>query len=247
MPEGPSMVILKDAVKGYIGKKILKASGNAKFDKSLLENKKIMDFKTWGKHFIIVVKGVNIRIHFLLFGSYSLDEQTKPNKSLRLYLQFANGGIYFYTCAIRIVEGDLDDVYDWTADVMNDNWDKVSASKKLRSMPGTMVCDALLNQDIFAGVGNIIKNEVLYRIRLHPESLISNIPAKKLNQLITETRNYSFDFLEWKKAFVLKKHWLAHTKKACKRCNLPLIKKYCGKSNRRTFYCENCQVRYPAI
>ena len=57
-------------------------------------------------------------------------------------------------------------------------------------------------------------------------------------------RNYSFDFLKWKKDYVLKKHWLAHTKKTCKRCNIPLIKKYCGKTKRRTFFCENCQVKY---
>ncbi|HRO68823.1 MAG TPA: hypothetical protein PK951_00545 [Chitinophagaceae bacterium] len=42
-----------------------------------------------------------------------------------------------------------------------------------------MVCDALLDQEIFSGVGNIIKNEVLYRIRVHPESLIGDIPLKK--------------------------------------------------------------------
>ncbi len=107
-----------------------------------------------------------------------------------------------------------------------------------------MVCDALLDQQIFSGVGNIIKNEVLYRIKLHPETLVKNIPARKITELIKEARNYSFDFLKWKKEYVLKKHWLAHTKKICQRCDLPLIKKYCGQTNRRSFFCENCQVKY---
>ena len=80
-------------------------------------------------------------------------------------------------------------------------------------MPDTMVCDALLDQNVLSGVGNIIKNEVLYRIFLHPETLVGDIPPRKLTQLINESRNYSFDFLKWKKAYVLKKHWLAHTKK----------------------------------
>ena len=31
-----------------------------------------------------------------------------------------------------------------------------------------MVCDALLDQTVFAGVGNIIKNEVLFRTGVHP-------------------------------------------------------------------------------
>jgi endonuclease-8 len=108
-----------------------------------------------------------------------------------------------------------------------------------------MACDALLDQNIFAGVGNIIKNEVLFRIRLHPESLVGNVPEPVINELIAEARNYSFDFLEWKKAFVLKKHWLAHTKKTCPRCNIPFVKKYAGKTKRRSFFCTNCQVLYP--
>ena len=43
------------------------------------------------------------------------------------------------------------------------------------------------------------------------------------------------------KNYELKKHWLAHTKKICPRCNLPFIKKYAGETKRRTFYCEYCQ------
>ncbi|MEO6290002.1 MAG: hypothetical protein ABIO76_08785 [Ginsengibacter sp.] len=111
-------------------------------------------------------------------------------------------------------------------------------------MPEELVCDTLLNQNIFAGVGNIIKNEVLFRIRLHPETKMKDIPARKINGLIKEARNYSFDFLKWKKEFVLKKNWLAHTKKICPRDYVPFIKKYCGKTKRRTFYCEICQVFY---
>lgn len=244
MPEGPSIVILKELVQSYKGKKILDATGNSKFDKSILVNKTIIDFKSWGKQFFICVKDVNIRIHFLLFGSYSINEQTKPDKSLRLCLRFSKGSLYFYTCAIRIIEGNLDELYDWEGDVLSDKWNPAKARKKLRAIPDTMVCDALLNQDIFAGVGNIIKNEVLYRIRLHPETLVGNIPPGKLSWLLREARNYSFDFLTWKKAYVLKKHWLAHTKKTCQRCNLPITKKYTGKSQRRTFYCETCQEYY---
>ncbi len=45
---------------------------------------------------------------------------------------------------------------------MSDTWNAAAARKKLRAMPETLVCDALLDQNVFAGVGNIIKNEVLY-------------------------------------------------------------------------------------
>jgi endonuclease-8 len=243
MPEGPSIVILKEAAQEFKGQNILSVTGNSKQDIQRLQGETIVDFKSWGKHFLICFKDFTVRIHFMLFGSYSINEKIET-KITRLGLHLKNGDIYFYACSVQFIEGDINDVYDWTGDVMNDTWSAAKAKKKLKQQPKTLVCDALLDQHIFAGVGNIIKNEVCYRIKLHPESDIGALPAKQINDLVKEARNYSFDFLEWKKNFVLKKHWLAHTKTMCKRCDLPLIKRYSGKTKRRTFFCTNCQVLY---
>jgi len=243
MPEGPSIVILKELVHSFAGKKILEAGGNTKIDKTVFAGQKVLDFKSWGKHFLICLPKLTVRIHFLLFGSYSINEQTKPHP--RLHLKFAKGDLYFYTCSVKIFAEPADEIYDWTADVMNDGWDARKARKKLRAMPEALAADALLNQDIFAGVGNIIKNEVLFRIRVHPESKIGALPSRKLTELIKEARNYSFDFLKWKKAFELRKHWLAHTKKICPRDQIPFVKvQHLGKTKRRAFFCEACQVLY---
>ncbi|MCW3090943.1 MAG: endonuclease [Ferruginibacter sp.] len=242
MPEGPSIVILKDAVKMFTGQKIIAVTGNSKIDQQRLLNNKIIAFKSWGKHFLICFKDFTVRIHFLLFGSYLVNE--KKDRPVRLGLTFKTGEINFYACAIRIIEEDINAVYDWSADVMNDEWDEKKAITKLKKLPGLMVCDALLTQEIFAGVGNIIKNEVLYRICVHPESKTGKLPAAKMNALVKQARVYSFEFLEWKKNYELKKHWLAHTKKTCHRCELPLIKKITGVKKRRSFYCEHCQLLY---
>jgi len=246
MPEGPSIVILKELVQSFTGKKILEAGGNTKMDKRLLAGQKVISFRSWGKHFLICLPKLTVRIHFLLFGSYSINEQTKPNP--RLHLKFAKGDLYFYTCSVKFLAEDPDEIYDWSADVMNDQWDAARARKKLKAKPGMLVCDALLDQEIFAGVGNIIKNEVLFRIRVHPESKVGGLPPRKLTEMIREARNYSFDFLQWKKEFVLRKHWLAHTKSVCPRCHIPFIKvRHLGKAKRRAFYCDNCQILYDAI
>jgi endonuclease-8 len=242
MPEGPSIVILKEEVSAFKGKKIIGVGGNTRLDVAHLEGKKITDFKSWGKHFLICMKGLTVRIHFMLFGSYRVNEQKETPP--RLTLKFESGELNFYACSIKLIEEDPDDIYDWTADVMSDDWDAAKAKRKLKKLPDMLVCDALLDQNIFAGVGNIIKNEVLFRIFVHPESKIGKLPTKQLNALIKEARNYSFDFLEWKKKYVLKKHWLAHTKKTCPRCDIPLIKEYLGRTNRRSFFCTNCQVLY---
>lgn len=242
MPEGPSLVILKEELQSFKGKKIVTVAGNSKENIQQLAGEKIIDFKTWGKHFLICFKEVTLKIHFLLFGKYAINEK-KPAPP-RLSFQFAKGEINFYNCSVKFIVEPLEEVYDFTADVMNEEWDPKAAKKKLKEKPNTLVCDALLDQQIFSGVGNIIKNEVLYRIKVHPETLVGNLPAKKLNELVKEARKYSFDFLEWKKEYTLRKHWLAHTKKACSRDGAPILKKYLGKTNRRTFYCEICQVNY---
>ena len=82
------------------------------------------------------------------------------------------------------------------------------------------------------------KNEVLFRIKVHPLSKLGKLPPKKLKALVDETVNYAYDFLKWKKAYVLKKNWLAHTKRTCPRCEIPFVKKHLGKTNRRSFFLQ---------
>ncbi|MFZ6780695.1 DNA-formamidopyrimidine glycosylase family protein [Undibacterium sp. Ji83W] len=243
MPEGPSIRILQEAANGFSGKTVKKAHGNAKMDMSRMANQKIKAVRTWGKHFLIVFDDFTVRIHLLMFGSYRINEQ--KDAVPRLSLSFQDGEeLNFYTCSIKYLEGDINTHYDWTADVMSDNWDAAAARKKLRDHASMYVCDALLEQDIFSGVGNIIKNEVLFRIRLHPLSLVGSLSSAKLSEMVTQARQYSFEFLEWKKAFVLKQHWLAHTKKICPRCHIPFLKTHLGYKKRRAFYCEKCQKKY---
>jgi endonuclease-8 len=239
MPEGPSIVILKEEVQNFTGKEVIEVSGNTKVDVSRASHNKVIAFKSWGKHFLICFNGFTIRIHFMLFGSYRINE--RKDSPPRLSLMFKDGEINFYACSVKVLEGDVNDHYTWSEDVMNDKWDPAAAKARLLKSPDKLVCDALLEQDIFSGVGNIIKNEVLYRIYVHPEAKIANLTPEKLDEMIDEARTYSFQFLEWKKKYELKKHWLAHTKKTCLRCDLPIIKKITGVKKRRSFFCTNCQ------
>ena len=240
MPEGPSIVILKEAVQQFAGKKVIDVSGNTSVDIERLRDKKIVSFKSWGKHFLICFDDFTVKIHLLMFGTYRINE--RKDAVPRLSMVFSDGEINFYTCSIKILEGDIDSHYDWREDIMNENWSPSKAMESLKKIPKQMICDALLDQNIFSGLGNIIKNEVLYRTKIHPESFVGKIPDNDLKIIIDESSIYSFQFLDWKKKYELKKHWLAHTKKICIRCDLPLEKKYTGTKKRRSFFCTNCQI-----
>jgi len=247
MPEGPSIYITREAIQPLLkGKKITATRGNAKIEMDKLVGMKISDVRSWGKHLLICFPTIAVRIHFLMFGSYSIDEHIKQDRSLRMALTAGRHTIYFYTCSIRILEGYVEDLYNWENDLLSEQWNAAKARKKLKALPNEMACDVILNQDVFAGAGNIFKNEVLYRIKVHPETRIKNLPPKKLTELVKETHNYSYDFLKWKKAYVLRKNWLAHTKRTCQRCELPFTKKHLGKTKRRSFFCSNCQIKYTA-
>ncbi|MCD1117804.1 Fpg/Nei family DNA glycosylase [Chryseobacterium turcicum] len=152
--------------------------------------------------------------------------------------------MYFYTCSVKIVDESFLKKINWKADVMSDVWNPEKTENILKTTPKTMICDALMNQDIFSGVGNIIKNEALFRVGIHPESLIGNLPSKKLKEIISEARNYSFDFKKWKKANVLSKHFQIYHQKNCPKCGAEVVKKDTGKSKRTSFFCEKDQKMY---
>lgn len=244
MPEGPSIVILKEEAAGFTGRTIAAAAGNSKaLDYPRLVGQSVVALRSWGKHFLIELQDLTLKIHFLMFGSYRINE--RKDAPPRLSLQFDGGGEFnFYSCSIKQLEGELDALYDWRADVMSDQWKPALALKKLRAAPAMLACDALLDQNIFSGVGNIIKNEVLFRLSIHPLSAVGALPAVKLRALVKQAREYSFEFKAWKQAYVLKKHWLVHTKAMCPRCKTPLTKGHLGLTRRRSFYCERCQKMY---
>ncbi|MEO6801540.1 MAG: DNA-formamidopyrimidine glycosylase family protein, partial [Rhodanobacter sp.] len=216
MPEGPSIVILREEAEIFAGRTILRAEGNAKIDVDRLSERRVLALRSFGKQFLIQLQDdLAVRVHLLMFGSYRVDQSR--DIAPRLHLGFDEGELNFYSCSVRLLEGDLDALYDWRGDVMSDQWDPALARAKLRKMPRTLVCDALLDQNVFAGVGNIIKNEVLFRIRLHPLSEVGALSPYKLRELVQQARAYAFEFLVWKKAHVLARHWLVYNRGRCPR------------------------------
>jgi endonuclease-8 len=242
MPEGPSIVILREELNKFKGKKILKISGNAKIDLQRMKGLKILDIRSWGKHFLICFDGFFIRIHLLMFGSYRVNERKELDP--RLSVRFKDGEFNFYSCSIKLIEGDVDGFYDWESDTMSEKWNPSKALKALKYQENEMVCDSLMDQEVFAGVGNIIKNEVLFITKVHPESINKNIPVKKMKEVVKVAREFCFDFLRWKRKFELKKHYRIYTKKVCPDCGSKVKLKQTGHRMRRSFFCINCQVLY---
>ena len=240
--EGPSLVILNEEAQKFVGKRLLSCAGNAtKVDCPVLKGQKLTQLASWGKHFLISFETLTLRVHFLMFGSYRIDE-AKPDRSPRLSLTFRNGALHLYSCSIQTLAEPAEDIYDWRVDVMSDDWDESRVLRLVNKQPDAMICDMLLDQCVFAGSGNIIKNEVLFNLRLHPETKVRTLSAKERRTLVREVRAYSWQFYEWKKVFVLKKNWRVYRKRTCPVCDTKVLMRRTGKLDRVSFYCPTCQV-----
>jgi endonuclease-8 len=239
MPEGPSIVIMREELGRFRKKKVLGTSGNAKIDLSLIQGQTIQDIRSWGKHLLIIFKKHYLRIHLLMFGKYLINERRETEPRLRLI--FSKDELNFHACSVKLLPLAELEQYDWTRDAMSDEWDPLQAVKTVRKQKDAMICDVLMEQEYFSGVGNIIKNEVLFICKVHPETLCADIDLKKTREIVRVTREYCFDFLRWKRKFELRKHWQVYKKVKCPDCGNKLEKRPTGLKVRRSFICTNCQ------
>jgi endonuclease VIII len=242
--EGPSLLICREELEAFVGKKVLKISGNTKQPKNLLKGMKLLSTDSWGKNlFLIFCKGkktLTVKIHFLMWGSYRVNEK-RPGRKPRLQLNFRNGILYFYACSIKF---DADDYYrnlDRQVDLMSAAWNAEHVVQLMKKKKNAQLCDLFLDQSVFAGSGNIIKNEVLFNIRRNPLEKLSKISEKDWLKIAEAERDYCWDFYKWKKKFELKKHWQIYRQSQCPVCGAKVKRQETGRFKRRSFFCANCQ------
>lgn len=243
MPEGPQMVFLKEQAEQFVGQLFVKAGGSAKdipFDR--IRGQVLTDIRTFGKEILFCFPDVIIRVHLMLFGKYALNGEL--NRELRLGLEFEAGEINFYACDVRLIRDPLEKVYDWSTDILHHSFDSEKAVEKMINKPERLISEALLDQNILAGAGNIIKNEVLFRRQIHPQSLVGAIPETELNELIKACVRLSKEYLGWIHEGTDNAHWQVYRKNECIRDHIPLLKEKIGKPARSCYFCDKCQKLY---
>jgi len=249
--EGPSLYLAAKQLKPFRGQTVLAVSGNTKIEKERILNKTIKNIFSWGKHLVIQFDKFALRTHFLLFGAFEAEVNNSPltgdykrTYTPRLQLDFENGSIKLFNCSVRFLEtSNAKASYDFTIDIMSPKWDSDKAFDSIVSKPGVEIADILLDQEIFAGVGNIIKNEALWRVGIHPEMQVKNISPSALKKLITETQKFSLLFYKWRKVFSLRKHLDIYQKSICPRCGANVKREKTGKRNRISHFCPSCQIK----
>jgi endonuclease VIII len=248
--EGPSLHLAAEQLQPFVGKRIRSVSGNSKIGIERLSKLTVRNIFAWGKHLVFQFDDFALRVHFMLWGTFaatvdgaSVTGDYRRTGPPRLVLNFSNGEITMWAASIRFVEdADARSAYDFTADVMAPEWNAKAAFWKARAFARSEIADVLLDQDIFAGVGNIIKNEVLFRTGVSPFTKVQRISDRKLHEIVADARTFSFRFLELRKTFSLRKNLDVYGRSICPQCGGKINRRIHGRRQRRSFFCMRCQL-----
>lgn len=243
MPEGPTIKYFSRRLKRYIGKTVTEASGYGEMDKTAIVNLPLKDVETFGKNLIFVFKDFFVTAHFGLFGSMVVNDRKKVNASFALH--FSDSEINFYVTKTKLYTGKPTDHFNFKTDILKPEFDADFVLNELKEKyADQMIGDVLMDQNIFTGVGNIIRVETLYHAKIHPESIVKDIPEKKLIFLLKMVVDYSEEFLNLMKTGNVKEAALVYGKKICPKDKRELLIAEMGKVKRKTYVCEKCQKLY---
>ncbi|NOZ58499.1 MAG: hypothetical protein GXO66_02825, partial [Euryarchaeota archaeon] len=188
--EGPGVRVIAEELRKLEGERVAEAWGNSrKLDFSLLEGRRINRVFSFGKELFLDL-GVFLRVHFLMYGGFSLGRLTRSREKVRLCLR-ASRSAYFYNCSVRLLHSAPQ--REWELDILSPEW---SPGRVLPLLKGAdeLVGDLLLNQEVFPGVGNIIRLEALFRAGVHPMSRVEHLPEEALLRLLEEVRSFAMLF-----------------------------------------------------
>lgn len=192
MPEGPSILHLSNKLRPFIGKKVRDAGGYDKMPTAWIKGQILEDIKTHGKHLFFIFSNGVVQLHLGMFGKVLVNERKEVNR--RFYLEFDNGEVNGYVTIMKKLDHFPEEIFDERNDVLSKKFSAAFVKKLLQKHNGKLIADVLMDQKVFAGVGNKIRIEALYNAGVHPFSITGKIPAEKLDELIKEVRAYAKKF-----------------------------------------------------
>lgn len=234
--------------------------------RDLIIGLQIKGFRRRGKNLIVeFTKGkISLLIHLKMTGRMLIREKKDPEDrwthvvfSLKKgeeekELRFANQRKFGYVRAVNTQE--LEEIISKLGpepldDLTYEVFEKTLLSKKIA------IKKILLDQSLFAGIGNIYANDALFLAKIHPETIAKDISKKKMRVLFKSVEEVLKKGLAYRgasddsylDAFGIKgkyqEHFLIYRKDKtfCPRCNTKIKRIKVG--GRGTFYCPSCQKK----
>jgi endonuclease-8 len=139
-------------------------------------------------------------------------------------------------------------------DPLSLSFDPADAVRRFSADPSATIADALLNQRVIAGVGNVFKSEILFECRVHPFDQVGDLEPATLAALVesasralrrnvgeagqdSNDRRRMTSRLNREEAL-----WVyRRAGKACHRCGSEIHMRKVGLDARSTYWCPSCQ------
>jgi len=272
MPELPEVETVRKTLKNLILNyeiesidvyytKIIKEVSLTDFIKRLV-GRTILDIKRYGKYLIFIFDDVALISHLRMEGKYFIKDQSEHvEKHEHIIFNFTNGLSLRYhdvrkfgTMNLR----DLDKIYSTNPlkKLGLEPFDKLMTLSYLKGKlhkKEVAVKTCLLDQHIFAGLGNIYVDEVLFSCKLNPQLKASKLKDKDYKNIIKNSINVLTKAIELGGTTIrsytsslgvtgrFQNELNVHTKEGepCPKCNTIIEKTRVN--GRGTYYCPNCQ------
>ncbi len=240
MPEGPSILLLKNQLQPFVGKTVKQAGGYGPMPTDWINGRKLKEVQTHGKHLYFIFTNGVVQLHLGLFGDLLINERKKVNR--KFFLEFAKGEINGYVVSVKKIETD-DGLFDPRTDILSTDFDVAYVKSLISKKPEKDMAGLLMDQQIFSGAGNKIRVEALYRAGIHPLSKAGKIPPKVLTKLIAAVRNYAKTFYKNLEKTGTNKNFKAYQQEHDPQGN-EITMKYLAKEKRKVYFSERKQKLY---
>jgi endonuclease VIII len=142
-------------------------------------------------------------------------------------------------------------------DLLSEEFRTSEAVQRIRERGTTPIADALLNQRVVAGLGNVYKSEVLFMCRVNPFTLVRDVGDDKLAAIVDTAQQvlranvsealapmttYSGFRKTTRRASPRERLWVyGRARLPCRRCGTPVRIRKQGLDARLTYWCPECQ------
>jgi endonuclease VIII len=139
-------------------------------------------------------------------------------------------------------------------------FDRPEAIRRFRTRGGDTIGDALLNQRVVAGIGNVFKSEILFVARIDPFAPMSSLSDAELERLVavareqlaanvitrSQTLSPAIGRRTTRSLDPREKLWVyGRGGRRCRRCGTLIRSKKTGLDARLTYWCPACQPPHP--
>jgi endonuclease-8 len=211
--------------------------------------------RSQGKNIVMTFdNGLALRGHLRMYGTWHIYEPgqawSRPEREARLVLEVPGAVVVNFSApVIEMLEIRALEAHQPLAglgpDLLDDEFDAGEALRRLRQRGDLTIGDAIMDQRVMAGVGNIWKHETLFRCGLHPWRLVRELDDATLEGLIDTARHLLRASVGKPNKFNLSRrpqmYAYMRAGRPCRRCSTIVRSAPQGGDIRQTAWCPRCQ------